>query len=359
MDRRPSLLNHSKQDMCYKSSSQDLILSSVMIVGSKIICTSLEHYNTWIISNVFTFFGHICYFRCTSIIIWYTLQTPNAADCTARYPWAISGGIRLISILIERQLCQLFVYPTGHIWPIFQATSMPGHNISWLEIFENKSSSHLKITPGFMLGYTMSLERCQRYWHGMAFYGWNTAVPNEESWHNWPRPANELCWWILEIMLLSFSFLGWGWSRISHNCSSFISLLPDVSNSERCADGALTHWPLHNPSEQHVYLELLDETNIDVLHPLGVYPIRNMFWQYSLSSVCCYWQPAEFHQPLLDLVKGLLHWLLQFLKAGNVKDHFDSRFTSEPQYPGVELFSKQFNSLNSGSLHRKDIRRMI
>jgi len=42
------------------------------------------------------------------------------------------------------------------------------------------------------------------------------------------------------------------------------------------------------------------------------------------------WQPDEVHQLLLGLVKDLLHWLLKYLKARNVKDQFDNRFTSLP-----------------------------
>ena len=36
--------------------------------------------------------------------------------------------------------------------------------------------------------------------------------------------------------------------------------------------------PLDNPRDQHDYLELLDKTNIDVLHTLGVHLICNQFW---------------------------------------------------------------------------------
>jgi hypothetical protein len=46
--------------------------------------------------------------------------------------------------------------------------------------------------------------------------------------------------------------------------------------------GHSTLRPLDNPRDQNAYLELLDETNIDVLHTLGVHPIRNQFWQYPL-----------------------------------------------------------------------------
>ena len=71
------------------------------------------------------------------------------------------------------------------------------------------------------------------------------------------------------------------------------------------------------------------------------------------------WQPDELHQLLLGLVKDFLHWLLKYLKARNVKDQFDNRFTSVPRYPGLQHFSKPFGSLKSGSWQGKEIRGMI
>jgi hypothetical protein len=75
-------------------------------------------------------------------------------------------------------------------------------------------------------------------------------------------------------------------------------------------------------------MQLPNESNMNVLHTLGVYPIRNQFWQYPLCNVYCLWQPDELHQLLLGLVKDLLHWLLKYLKARNLKNQFDNRFTS-------------------------------
>jgi len=74
--------------------------------------------------------------------------------------------------------------------------------------------------------------------------------------------------------------------------------------------GHSTFRPHDKPRDQDVYLELLDETNINVLHTLGVHLIRIQFWQYHLCNVYRLWQPDEFHQLLLGLVKNLLHWLL-------------------------------------------------
>jgi len=123
--------------------------------------------------------------------------------------------------------------------------------------------------------------------------------------------------------------------------------------------GHTTIGPLDTPRHQDVYSELLDETNIDILHNLGVHPIRNQFWQYPLCNVYRLWQPDEMHQLLLGLVKDLLHWLFKYLKARNVKDQFDNRFTSVPRYPGLQLFTKPFDSMKSSAWQGKQIRGMI
>jgi hypothetical protein len=69
--------------------------------------------------------------------------------------------------------------------------------------------------------------------------------------------------------------------------------------------------------------------------------------------------PDELHQLLQDLVKDLLHWVLKYLKARNVKDQFDNGFTLVPRYPRFQLFSKPFNSLKSSTWHGNEIRGMI
>jgi len=117
--------------------------------------------------------------------------------------------------------------------------------------------------------------------------------------------------------------------------------------------------PLDNSRDQHVYSELLEDNHIDALDTLGVHPIHNQFWQYPLCNVYQLWQPDELHQLLLGLVKDLLHWLLKYLKARNVKDQFDNRFTLVPQYPGLQHISKPFDALNSGTWQGKEICGMI
>jgi len=119
--------------------------------------------------------------------------------------------------------------------------------------------------------------------------------------------------------------------------------------------GHSTIRPLDHPRDQDVYSELLDEPIIDVLHSLGVHPIRNLFWQYPLCNVYRLWQPDELHQLLLGLVKDLLHWVLKYLKARNVKDQFDNGFTSGPQYPGLQRFPEPFDSIKSSSWQGKKI----
>jgi hypothetical protein len=111
--------------------------------------------------------------------------------------------------------------------------------------------------------------------------------------------------------------------------------------------------------DQLVYSELLDETNIGVLHTLHVHPIRNQFWQFPLCNVYQLWQPDKLHQLLLGLVKDLWHSLLKCLKVINLKDQFDNRITSVPGYLGLQSFSKQCDSKKSGSWQGKEIRGMI
>jgi hypothetical protein len=65
------------------------------------------------------------------------------------------------------------------------------------------------------------------------------------------------------------------------------------------------------------------------------------------------------HQLLLSLVKDLLYWLLKYLKARNVKDQFDNRFTSIPQYSGLQHFTKPFDSLKCNTWQATEIPGMI
>jgi hypothetical protein len=123
--------------------------------------------------------------------------------------------------------------------------------------------------------------------------------------------------------------------------------------------GHLTFRTLDNPRHQSVYLQLLDESNIDVLHTLSVHSIRNMFRQYPLFNVHRLWQPDELHQLLLGLVKDFLHWLLKFLKSRNLKDYVDNRLTTLPQYPGLQRFPKPFDAMKNGSWQRKEVQGMI
>jgi len=123
--------------------------------------------------------------------------------------------------------------------------------------------------------------------------------------------------------------------------------------------GHSTCRPLNNSSDQHMYTELLEDNYIDVLHTLGARPIRNQFWQYPLCIVYRLWQPDELHRLLLGLVKDLLHWLLKYLKARNVKDQFDKQFILAPWSPALQRFSKPFDWLRSGTWQCKEIHGMI
>jgi len=104
---------------------------------------------------------------------------------------------------------------------------------------------------------------------------------------------------------------------------------------------------LDNSRSQHIYLHLLEDNNMDALHTLGVYPMRHQFWQYPHANVYHVRQPDELHQLLLRLVKDLLHWVLKYLTAWNVKNQFDNWFRLVSQYPCLYHFSKPFNSLKA------------
>jgi len=139
--------------MLYESSSLDSISGSAMIVGLKIIRTSLEHYTTGIFWNVYSAFWHISHFRRNSILNRCALHTRKVAEYTARWTQAISGGICKISFLLERRLCQSFVHLTRPNKQIYRAKSMPGRCTSRFVIFEKISAVHLKSAPGVLLGW--------------------------------------------------------------------------------------------------------------------------------------------------------------------------------------------------------------
>ena len=61
------------------------------------------------------------------------------------------------------------------------------------------------------------------------------------------------------------------------------------------------------------------------------------------------------HQLLLGLGKDLLHWLLKYLKARNVKNQFDNQFTLVRRYPGLQHFSKPFDLIKSGTWQGIDV----
>jgi len=117
--------------------------------------------------------------------------------------------------------------------------------------------------------------------------------------------------------------------------------------------------PLDNSRDQHIYLELLEDNHFDALHTLGVHPISNQVWQYPLCNVYHLWQPDEMLQQILGLVEDLVHSLLKYLKARNVKNIFDNQFTLVPGYLDIQHFSGPFDSLKFGTWQGNEIRGMI
>jgi hypothetical protein len=83
-----------------------------------------------------------------------------------------------------------------------------------------------------------------------------------------------------------------------------------------------TFQPLDNSRDQHLYFVSLEDSNVDARHTLGVDSICNQVWRFTLCNLHWLWQPDQLHQLLLELVKDLLHWLLNDLKARQVKDQF-------------------------------------
>jgi len=77
-----------------------------------------------VILKVYISFLHMSHSMCTSILKPCTLHSRTVAEYTARSKWAIACGIRKISFLLERRLCQLFVHQIGTTWPLFWAISM-------------------------------------------------------------------------------------------------------------------------------------------------------------------------------------------------------------------------------------------
>ena len=69
VDWTTSKLNHSMQQMSYKSSSLNSISGLAMTVELKMTHISLEHYTTEIFSNVSSSFWHISHFRCSSLTL--------------------------------------------------------------------------------------------------------------------------------------------------------------------------------------------------------------------------------------------------------------------------------------------------
>jgi len=169
----------------------------------------------------------------------------------------------------------------------------------------------------------------------------------------------ELTWWITQTMLSSFGAPGQGISRTSHGCSSLICLMCNVSIPKGAEIGHSTFRPLDNSREQYAALELLEETNGDILNTPGVHPIRNQFWQYPLCNVYWLCQPDELHRLPLGLVKDILHWLLKYLKSRNVKDEFNNWFTSVGWCQGLQCFSKPFDPMKRSCWQGKEIWGML
>jgi len=156
--------------MLFESSSLDSISGWVMIIGSKIICLSSEHYTIEIFWSVFTSFRHSTHVRCISILNQCTSETLKVNEHTAWWTAMISGGIDKISSLPLWQICQSFVHLTSRTWNAFQAISVPHCWISGLVISANILARHLKSPPGFFVG--------------LIPYPPKGAINTDQAWHS-------------------------------------------------------------------------------------------------------------------------------------------------------------------------------
>jgi len=209
-----------------------------MIVGSNIIHVWSEPFSRGIFSNVYSSFWHISHSRLTSIWHWCILLILKVTDYTARWTFTIGGEIGKISFLLECQLCQSFVRPIPVSWLILQVISMLGNWISQSVIFQMITAILLRSMPGFSWADYLSPRMCEKYWWGIAFCGWNCALPTLESWHNWFKLEMELSWCIPETMMSSNGCQGRGLSGTSHACWGLICPIRNVWNWHSCANGA-------------------------------------------------------------------------------------------------------------------------
>jgi len=99
--------------------------------------------------NLFCFSWHISHFRHTPILNQCALLTLMVVKSTARWISASGSRIHRINFQPERQLCPLYVVPTKLSGPLFQAISMPGHNILQLVIFQKISTGNINCAAGF------------------------------------------------------------------------------------------------------------------------------------------------------------------------------------------------------------------
>jgi len=346
--------------MLYESSSLDSISGFAMIVGLKVIGTSSEHYTTGIFWNVYSSFWHISNFRRTLFLNWCALQTRKFAEYTVRWTQVIGGAIRKISFLLERRLCQSFVHPRRPTGPIFRATSMSGRCISRSVIFEKISAAHLKGAPGYLLGWSAVLRKVLKILTRHGIPRLEQCCPHSGILTSLALASNGTVLMDSRDNVILFWLPGSGiirnksWLLKFHMAHAWcVKFLMVRRWSIQLFDHLITH-------EISMFTSSFWSILISMFWTLLVFiQIRYQFWQSPLCNVYRLWQPDELHQLLLGIDKDLLHWLLKYLKARNLKDQFDNRFTSVPQYPGLQCFSKPFDSMKSGSWQGKDIQGMI
>jgi hypothetical protein len=231
--------NHSNLQMPCEFSSLYWISGSPMILGLEMIHITSEHYTTGLFSNVSSSFSHIYHFRRTSILNQCTSLTLKMVEYTARWIWAMTGGIHGFNFQLEWPLGQLYVHLTTLTWPIFRTIRMPGCCISQLVMFGITSTAHLKSLSGFLSGWSPIPQSNPKTFKIPAIPRLELCCLSVDNLTSLALAWNEiaqmdycnndtLCW-----------LAGWGiiWNK-SSMLKSHIWLMCNVWNSSRCTDGA-------------------------------------------------------------------------------------------------------------------------
>jgi len=177
--------------------------------------------------------------------------------------------------------------------------------IHWTNLSGNQHAWLLYLTIS-NIWYDIHCKPNQHTWMDIGLMEWlpKCAQKTDEAWHS----AAGIVLSLLSNIHITGPSLKWhcahGFQRqCSHLLAAWVGNYPDQVIVVQVSYGSCpmsdipkavrmrhsTSWPPDNPRDQHVYLELLDETNIEVLNTVGVNPTCNQFWRYPLCNVYRLW----------------------------------------------------------------------